>query len=154
MSVSLREKLEAVKLSNFKFSSFQRHIGTPNEETGVRASYLEFALSEPLARVVASKTLFDPETNQRAHESKEEVTSVKCMLDTILKYENEFTFSETPEGLIDPANCAGSYSGDLFLDLSNKGDVWLTDVKFSKLAGDYRSNARKTRLMAALSKSK
>ncbi len=145
--ISLREKLQAVKLSSFKFVSFQREV-TINDK-GEKFQYLDFALAESIAKVTRSIPLYDPQSRTKVHESKVDVTVVRCALDVIAANEGDFVFPEI-DGKIDPNNCLGSYDGDLFLDMSDSGIVWLTDVKFSKLSGDYKSDARKQRLAAAV----
>lgn len=150
MSVKLKDKLLAVKLSSFKFSSFKREI-TINDK-GEKFQYLEFALVDPIAKITRSIPLFDPNTRTKVYESKEDVTVIRCSIDDIDANEADFVFSEYEPNKIDPNNCLGSYEGDMHLDMSDSGVCWLTSVPFVKLSGDFKSNARKQRLADALAK--
>jgi len=148
--VKLRQKLEAVKLSSFKFSSFKREI-TVNDK-GEKFTYLEFALVDPIAKVTRSMPLYDPQTRNRVYESKEDVMVIRCSMDDIEATETEWDFPEYEPGKIDPNNCLGSYNGDLHLDMSDAGICWVTSVPYSKMSGEFKNTAKSQRLQAALAK--
>lgn len=151
MSVKLKDKLLAVKLSSFQFTSFKREI-TVNDKNE-KFMYLEFTLVDPIAKITRSIPLYDPQSRTKVYESAEDVTTLRCSIDDIDANEADFVFTEYEEGKIDPNNCPGSsYSGDMHLDMSDGGICWLTSVPFSKLSGDWKSSKRSQRLQEALAK--
>jgi hypothetical protein len=138
------DKIKGLKLTQFKFNSFTKEVSNPNDEkNGERMTYLVLELDQPIPLVQSSLTEYMPKTNERINDRKEDVTHVRCSLETIEKYADEFTFEEDTKGDL---TRAGSYAGDLFLDLSRAREVWLTDTKFSKLSGDFKLKNRVEKL--------
>lgn len=133
------DKIKALKLTEFEFKSFVRNVSNPDpEKDNKRVSYLTFELVTPIPKVISSLTVFDPSTGKRISDIAVDVTLVNCNLDLIQTYESEFKFKETADGKL---TLEGSYSGDMFLDLSRRTEVWLTDTKFSRMSGEFRKNA-------------
>lgn len=145
--VTLMAKIRAMKLTQFSFTNFDRVVSSP-DETGKRNEYLVFELTDPIPEVSASKLEFVPALNRRVGNKVTDVTKVSCNLDLVEKYISEFTFDE--EG--DKLTKTGKYEGDLFLDLSRKEDVWLTDTKFSKMSMDFITKGKQENLMRMLGK--
>lgn len=134
MAISFVERLKAIKLTNFKFVSFEKKVSGLNDE-GERTEFIEFTLETPIAEVTSSVSEYDPSSGKRVHDFQHDVEKVLCRLELIEKYESEFKFDDDGTELTG----TGSYSGDMFLDLSRRGEVWLTDEKFSKLSGEFRA---------------
>lgn len=139
-TVSVIAKIRDMKSTSFKFTSFERKMTTP-DNTGERKILIVFELADMIDRVEGSTILHDPmDYNSTVNVFAEDVTQVSCMLDTIEKYEREFTFDVDANGELTKS---GEYKGDLMLDVSSKRrDTWLTDTKLSKFGQDKRSEAR------------
>lgn len=142
--VSFLDKIKSMKQSSFKFISFVKHVGSPDpEKGGARHTYLTFELETPIPKVISSHTEYIPSTRQRVNDFETDVTSVNCSLDHIALYENEFIFDEDAHGNLTKA---GSYSGDMFLDLSRSRKVWLTDTKLSQQSAEFKQDLKSQRL--------
>ena len=138
MAIKLKDKLAAMKQTEFKFTSFEKKVSSA-DESGNRMIYLVLHLEDVIPMVTGSNSLYDPDSNARQHYVQSDVTMVSVNIDILDKYESEFTFLEENDKLVGP----GSYAGDLMLDIARSGDVWLTDTKFSKMSGDFKRNKRK-----------
>lgn len=138
MAIKLREKLAAMKQTEFKFTSFEKKVSSADEK-GNRMVYLLLHLEDVIPTVTGSNSLYDPDSNARQHYVQNDVAVVSVNIDVLEKYESEFTFEEENDRLTGP----GTYAGDLMLDIARSGDVWLTDTKFSKMSGDFKREKRK-----------
>lgn len=147
MSVTLRAKLEALKLVSFQFVNFTKDVSSPDKETGKRVSYFQVELAQPIPRVEASTSLYNPEDGKRVHDFKENVTHVKFSIEMIDKYEDDKFIFEEKDGQF---TGKGSYEGNLFFDLSRAGDVWLTDTKFVKFGQEGKAKEQKQRIGSIL----
>ncbi len=141
MAVSMIQKIKDMKSTSFRFTSFERKLTTPDDK-GDRKILIVFELHDSIDRVEGSTIMYDPEgTGASANVYAEDVTTIFCMLDIIEKYESEFTFELDGDGNLTKA---GSYHGDLMLDVSiKKRDTWLVDTKLSKFSQDKKFESRK-----------
>ncbi len=145
-AVKLLDKLKGMKLTSFSFKSFKKNVSNP-DDSGIRVTYLTFELLEAIPEVESSNSTYVPLLGRKVHEQAKDVMTVNCRLDIIEKSIDEFTFNEDKEGKL---TLDGSYSGDLFLDLSRGKEVWLTDTKFSKMGQDFRNKGKEEKLMSLL----
>ena len=137
--VQILEQLKGMKMSQFAFTSFEIRMASAKDGEE-RIKQLVFQLDTPIEKVTSSLTVANPDNwNDRKHLFKEDVVTVLCNLDMVEKYPDEWDFDVDTAGNITKA---GSYKGDLFLDLSSRGEVWLTDVKFSKYGSEQRKKDR------------
>jgi hypothetical protein len=142
-TVSFVEKLKGLKITQFEFVDFVKNVSSPSEEKpDERFIYLTFDLAVPIPSVIGSKGEYDPISKKRISDIATDVVKVNCSLDLIEKYASEFVFHENGDDLTK----AGEYKGDMFLDISSQGSVWLTDTKFSKMSQDWKQNKRSERL--------
>lgn len=148
--LSFLEQIKAMKLTEFSFKSFTREMSSPDPENeDKRFSYLQFELETPIPKVTSSLTEYSRLSGKRVHDFKNDVISVRCSLDEIERYASEFTFDEDSEGKL---TRSGKYAGDMFLDLSRSGEVWLTDTKLSKKSYDFKGKQRDSRIELMLKK--
>lgn len=147
MAIKLKDKLAAMKQTEFKFTQFERKVSSA-DESGNRMIYLVLHLEDVIPIVTGSNSLYDPDNNARQHYVQTDVTMVSVNIEILDKYESEFTFEEENDKLVGP----GSYAGDLILDIARSGDVWLTDTKFSKMSGDFKRMKRKEEFSAMVNK--
>jgi hypothetical protein len=136
--MNLKDKLLAMKLTEFSFSAFQRHVASQQEGQTERVYYLTLELDEPIEKVIGSNGLYDPNSEKRIPLVVTDVKVIRVNLDIVAKYEKEFKFDEIDGKLIG----TGSYAGDLFLDVARSEEVWLTDEKFSKMSGEFKQKKR------------
>lgn len=143
--VSLKQMLASMPMSSFKFLSFRKDVSSPDQD-GKKIIYLTFELEEPLEKVVGSTLIFNPDGDDSVHPTVENVMEVKCNADLIFADEEkenpEFVFEVDGDG--NPTK-KGSYAGDLFLDVSRKDEVWLTDQKFRNFGLEARKGGLRER---------
>jgi hypothetical protein len=139
--ISLFEKLTNIKLTELEWTSFRKQVSSLKDGETERNIYLTLDLAEPKEKVVGSQFIFDPEDQlKKIPVMAHDVFEVNVNLSVIAKFAHEFSFDEDAEGnLTGP----GKYSGDLMLDVSRSGQVWLTDEKLSKVGSDFRNKAKK-----------
>lgn len=130
--LTLKEKLAAMPLSEFSFISFEKKVSSPNSE-GAKITYLLFELEAPIGKVTGSSDIPNPDGNDTINATLVDVMEVRCNAELMFvdeerpEKEREFQFEEDAKGKL---TGKGKYAGDLFLDISRKDEVWLTDVKF------------------------
>lgn len=146
-TVSFIEKLKGMKLTDLVFTDFRKEVTSGDGEE--RMAYLVLTLDKPIDTITSSTSVYDPISDKRAHYTASDVNEVRVKLATIEKFESEFKFEEDPGGKL---TGAGTYSGDLFLDLSKGENVWLTDVKFASLSKGFRDKRRTERVAMLLDK--
>lgn len=139
--VSFKDKIKAMKLTEFEFTSFKKEITSPNETDGVRKTLLVFELTTAIPKVVSSHSEWFAERDMRVNPFVSDVKEVSVEFD--LMADDEWTFNEDGDGNL---TLGGSYKGDLFLDVSRQNRVWLTDTKLSKKSGDWKQGKRNERL--------
>lgn len=137
-TVSFIEKLKGMKMSEFKFESFE--MLATNDDDGNVKKYLLFQLETPIEKVTGSNGEYDRINNRIVPYVETDVTHVKCMLDNMEQYQEGWLFDEEEK------LSSGSYKGDMLLDISRGGDVWLTPTKFSKLGQDFKQEKKNKRL--------
>lgn len=145
-NVAFLDKIKGMKLTEFSFTKFSKELSSKGED-GKRMTYLVFELETAIPKVESSVTEWDPGSGKRVHDFKTDVTKVRCKLEVIEQYADEFKFDEDKAGKL---TLAGSYAGDLFLDLARSNEVWLTDDKFSKMSSEYKQGKRSERIMNIL----
>lgn len=138
--VSFKEQIKAMKLTEFQFVAWKKEITSPNETDGVRKVLVVFELEIPIPKVVSSHSEWMASQDKRVNPYVTDVKEVTVEFD--LMADEEWTFEES-EGKIGQK---GSYSGDLFLDVSRADRVWLTDTKLSKKSGDWRQTKKNERM--------
>lgn len=126
-----------MKLTSFEFTGFTKQISSPDEKTGERMTYLVFDLASPIPQVVGSRTYWYELEQRRVSNTVTDVKTLRCKLDIIEKYAEEFKFDEDDKGEL---LMTGKYEGDLILDISNADEVWLTDTKFSTMSRDWKAS--------------
>lgn len=141
MALTLIDKLRSITMSSFSFTSFDKKV-TSDKDSGERMIYLVFNLEDPIPKVIGTNGEFDPESGQRVKHLATDVVTVNCALNVIESFEPEFKFDEDGDKLTG----SGSYSGDLILDVSRGGQVWLTDEPFSKKSQDFKAGKRSERI--------
>lgn len=143
MSISLREKLASIAMSEFKFLSFSKNVSSPDAVTGEKITYLIFELEEALEKVTGSTIIYNPDNKGDVGVSPtvSNVMQIRCNVELMLlddeKEKSEFTWDVDGDGRL---TGKGSYRGDLTLDVSKKEDVWLVSEKFK----DFGRNMRNT----------
>jgi len=138
--ISFIEKLQGISMSNVSFTSFSKDIS--NDEDGGTFIYYRLTLEKPIEKVVGSKTTYWAERNQRVNEYVMDVKEV-CVAHGVIEAHPEGWEFEEVDGVL---SGKGSYKGDLILDVSGTGQVWLTDVKFSKKSSDWRNSKKNQKL--------
>lgn len=142
--VSFKDRIKAMKLTEFEFVSFRKDFTTPTEDSPERKPLVIFTLAVPIPKVVSSHSEWWPEKNQRVNYFKADVTEVSMELDMIDKFDDDvWEFAEDQDGNL---TGAGSYKGDLMLDLSRSERVWLTDAKLSSKSVSWKNGKRSERL--------
>lgn len=145
--VSFIDKLKAMSSVKFSFISFEKKMSSLREGETERNSYIVFELEEPYSKVVtASIMLWNDNEGKKVARQVVDFTQIKCNLDIIEKYENQFVFDMDKD---DELVGTGLYKGDLILDVSDSDDVWLTDVSFANWKAGKRK-AERTEKMQAL----
>jgi len=139
----MKDMLAAMPLSQFSFLSFEKQVSSPDKE-GNKIVYLIFELESPI-KVTGSSLIQNPDGDDSVHPTLDNVMSVKCNAELIFKDEEkekpEFDF----EVLNGKPTGKGTYAGDLFLDISSKDEVWLTDMKFRSFGLQMRNNGNRER---------
>lgn len=140
MAIKFSERILAKKMTEFKFLSWTKMM--TNAKPGESSKpYVLFELDTPIEKVVSSSVMWDPTgSGDKVHPYASDVTEIKCMVELIDKTDDEWKYDVDGE---DKAVGSGSYSGDLLLDMSNRGEVWLTDESFAHFGSD---TAKKNRL--------
>ena len=142
MSITLKERLLAKKMTSFTFTSFERKVSA--DDDGGSMSYLIFTLDKPIESVTGTNPEYDRTTDVRHYPKIVDVLEVQCKLEVLGDREEEFTFEEDSKNEF---TGAGSYSGDLLLDVAKSSlKVWITDVPFSKLSSDWKKAKHSERL--------
>lgn len=140
--VSFKDKIKAMKLTEFEFVSFRKEITSPDEESGgKRKTLIVLELSTPIPKVVSSHSEWWAEKDKRVNPFVTDVKEVSVEFD--LMSDDEWTFNENDKGEL---TLTGSYGGDLFLDVSRSNRVWLTDTKLSKKSNDWKQGKRTERM--------
>lgn len=138
--ISFLEKLQGISMSQISFTSFTKDIS--NDEDGGTFVYYRLTLEKPIEKVVGSKSTYWAERNTRVNEYVQDVKEV-CIAHRVIESHPEgWEFEQDGDNLTGK----GSYKGDLLLDVSGTGQVWLTDVKFSKKAGEWRTGKKNEKL--------
>lgn len=146
--MSFLDKIKDMKLTEFSFTRFDKTLTTPKED-GSRATILLFSLDEPIEKVIGSNAVYSPIQGRRVNPITTDVITIHCSLELVAKYHTEFKFEEDEDGKL---TLAGSYSGDMFLDISNAEEVWLTDTKFSKMSSDWKNSKKEAAFQNFLKK--
>lgn len=144
-TVSFMDKLKGMKMTEFKFTAFR--LDMTSDENGERVPLLILTLDNPIEEIVSSTSLIDPASGNYAHYRANDVTEVKVRMPLVEKYEKEFNFEDPNPGDENvKLSGGGTYKGDMFLDVSRKGEAHLTDVKFSTMSKDWRDKKRTERV--------
>lgn len=130
-------------ITSFSFSNFEKTVTTNDE--GHQVMNLRFDLNDSIEKVVGSNGLYNPNDGKRIPLLATDVVEVYCNLDLLAKFEGEFIF-----GIVDTTvaeedqefDGTGIYKGNMMLDVARSGKVWLTDVPYSKMSGDFKRTKR------------
>ena len=150
--VSFYDKVAAMKHSSFVFTSYEKTSSSDGE-----IEYLVFEC-EPIAKVTSSHSEVDPDNpKSRVFPFLEDVLTVQCNVDDIKwSSENEGGEDKPDEGFIlddpDGDGRSGRYNGNLFLDISINGIVWLTRDKLAKKSKERWSQKRTERFQSIMSR--
>lgn len=147
MAISFIKKLADLKLHNFSFDSVLKEMTSGSDDEPSQA-VITMYLIDPIERVVGSGKIYNPESEDSSdfiHVQKTDVTAVKVMLRVMEENEADFTFEMNPDDTL----LKGSYSGNLFMEVSKAGEVWLTDKKFSNFKKEVMRKDRQARWAAA-----
>lgn len=143
MAINLFEAVKQMKVTTFKFIATEKVISGANAEEGKELSfYLRLQLEKPIEVIKGSKMLFDPNNSTKVPQSAFDVEYINVYADKLEKYSEEFTDLVQGEN----GSFSGTYSGDMFFDVASSDEVWLTDVKFSKLSSEYGKERRLQRV--------
>ena len=147
----LIDKLKAIKTTTFEFASFT--VRTTTDDQDGMMQYVVFELSEPIATVVGTQRVFNPmdRTKEGVLIQHSDVTEVECAFDVIDEFETDFTFDEDADGKLIGS---GKYSGNLRLDVSKQGRVWLVKESLAKRANTWKSRQGAKRYEAILEASR
>lgn len=136
------DKLNAISVTSLEWTSFRMDISSPDEE-GKQMKYLILELADPIPQVIGSQKVYEAFHNKSANIVQNDVSEVRVSYEVIQKDVDHFEFEANSAGeLTGP----GKYRGDLFLDVSKGGDVWLVKEKFSKLSQDFKRNSRMSKI--------
>lgn len=127
--MALRDKLSSMNLTTFKFSGIR--INTTRENLKVYTFYL----ADPIRKVVGSQRNTDLIDDPLF--TCTNVEEINVTEEIIGKYDEGFS-------MIDDEN--GQYSGNLLLDISKDGRVWLLEESFGSIQQRYRAEYRQARL--------
>lgn len=138
--ISFIEKLKDISMSQISFNSFTKDVSSNDD--GSTFVYYRLTLETPIEKVVGSKRTWWALKQQSVNEFVQDVKEV-CIAHSLIERQPDGWLFEEAEGKF---TGKGSYKGDLFLDISKGGQVWLTDVKFSKMSADWRSKQNDEKL--------
>lgn len=138
--VSFIEKLKGISMSELSFTSFTKDVSTNDD--GSTFVYYRLTLEKPIEKVVGSKRTWWALKQQSVNEYVQDVKEV-CIAHSLIEKDPDGWEFEEADGKL---TGNGKYKGDLFLDISKGGQVWLTDVKFSKMSADWRTKQNDEKL--------
>lgn len=139
MGIKLSEKIKAIPVSSFSWTSFTKHITTDDDATEQKM-FITFKLLEPIEEVTGTQKVTDGKRSVPLYVN--DVEEVSIWMDVLDRFEGEFTFEKEEITYDTP----GKYSGNLMLDVSQSEKVWLTDVPLSKLSYTYKDSFRSKRI--------
>lgn len=134
MAINLFEAVKNMKTTKFSFVSTNKTATSKKVDKDGKevpqSFYLSLELEDAIPVVYGQTTMYDPIKDEKVLVSALDVKRVNIYAEVLEKYAAEFT-----DIVVDEANgsFSGRYEGDLFFEVSNSDEVWLTDTKFSEL---------------------
>lgn len=139
--MSFLERLEALAISEVSFTSFVKDVSVNDD--GSKFVYYRLQLENPIPKVVAHGTIFNPELGKRVRPHVSDVREVCVSHTDIVESQDGWTFEEVDGNLTGK----GSYKGDLILDVSlNSGQVWLGSQKLTSKSKEWREKFKNEKL--------
>lgn len=134
MAINLFEAVKDMKTTKFSFVSTQKVATSKKVDKDGKevpsSFYVSMELEDVIPVVFGKTTVYDPANQERIVVSALNVKRINIYAEVLEKYNAEFT-----DIVMDAENgsFSGKYEGDLFFEVSNSDEVWLTDTKFSEL---------------------